>query len=966
VLGRVILRRTKVEVNRKPGDIRAIIEDPHNLAVATYANEMGEMYFTLPLDHPQLGECEPFRTHWEVQKWNGSAWVRLHKYAYGLLTDLDFTQDEVIVYGMDYIGLLSLSLDTRTPEEKADGTYKNFNKSTRHGGTKYKNEKISYILKEQLDSAQDEEDSLTGFIHRGQVDTMDTEISIYVTFRQRLDFIKGLLDSYRQGTGIGSRLVALYDNGEDRWEWRIDADPGVERPELRFEYGGLVQGFRILTYENFATRAMGVGVVLDSTKPIYRMFPNEGAVDSYVTQYGNIQVANVWQDLSDRNDLKRRVRQLYAERSRIGKKVALGIRVHSLMPFEGYDLSDHVILDLDRYALDTQAFGSGWWTIWGTEWRLAPDGHDELTLVIRPREDTKPADPDILDSDPVTPQPALCFGYGPPIPGEECDCGDDGYVDVLTGKVYVCKDGEFTGTVGADKWDSEFKTFDDFERIIAPSAGDITVIGVAEDLGVNYVEGDTHITIDLPDGCDVVGRHVFIYLDSHDDSDIQEFMETAGFTKLLATVGSDWFYRRIDGTEGWTATGEQLNVVLLGITPQVAGFAILLEGVYDEYPDNPGPWYVGGLSVTADPAGVSSPAWAGAPGIVLTSLRTNGGVISAGPAGYTVIGDYSDIDINVRGDYKLMVAGAENPGAYTATGAEQTHTALIRGGGLVAPGIGMNLPEPPKWEARLWDATGLSADWHIEDGWLVLEGTEVGGNVDTVSQYGASYDPDGDLIEDAPAGPYDVPHIVRITFVITEGLGGLGTFGVGFEWQWASATHEGQAGAYSVGIALRPTVGWVLIVDGVDYPLADVAVLDTDTVYILEIDFFGGLKVRVATEEALDSTMHIYNSLIIAEGLDQSKLALHGFVTAGCKAWVEEIAILMPPASNETFEGIFINYGDGATTVFQGFPTAEGTVQWEVDGILTEPESVDEEDGTVTFDRPLAWLSRVQQSGTRR
>ena len=459
---RVVLRRSNIGSNRQPAGVRAIIEDPGDLACATYANDLGEMYFTIPMNHPQAGECEPFKTHWEIQRWDGSDWVRLHKYAYGLLTDLDFAADEVIVIGMDYLGLLSLSIDTRTPEEKSDGTYKNFNKSTRSGGAKYKNEKISYILKEQLDLAQAEEDSLTGFINRGQVDTMDTEISIYVSYRQRLDFIRGLLDSYRQGTGIGSRLSVSYDSTDDRWEWRIDADPGIERPALRLQYGGMVQGFRILTYPEFATRAMGVGVVMNSTKPIYRMFPNANDGDSYVHQYGNMQVANIWTDLSDRNDLKRRVRQLYAERSRVGKKVALGLRVHGLLPFQRYDLSDHVRLDIERYVLDTQSFGSGWWTIWGTEWRLARDGHEELTLVVRPREDTKPADPDILTSDPVVDTPGLCFGEGPPPVGGECDC-DDGYVDVLTGTVYLCHDGE-PSEVHGKKMDVEFKMFDDFER----------------------------------------------------------------------------------------------------------------------------------------------------------------------------------------------------------------------------------------------------------------------------------------------------------------------------------------------------------------------------------------------------------------------------------------------------------------------------------------------------------------------
>ena len=63
--------------------------------------------------------------------------------------------------------------------------------------------------------------------------------------------------------------------------------------------------------------------------------------------------------------------------------VSSGIEV-----FDGWDLLDNVPVEIQRGAVDTTRYGSGYWTIQGVEYRLEPDGHDELTLAIKPREDT--------------------------------------------------------------------------------------------------------------------------------------------------------------------------------------------------------------------------------------------------------------------------------------------------------------------------------------------------------------------------------------------------------------------------------------------------------------------------------------------------------------------------------------------------------------------------------------------------
>jgi hypothetical protein len=121
-------------------------------------------------------------------------------------------------------------------------------------------------------------------------------------------------------------------------------------------------------------------------------------------------------------------------------------------------------------VVETERYGSGYWTIWGDEYRVYPDGHDELTLVIRPREDGDPADPDLIGSDPIEKTKELCWGHGPP-PGypEDPKCPCDTYIDLDTGTIYECKGSNMEDSGDginqpAPPWVIDFQPWDDFER----------------------------------------------------------------------------------------------------------------------------------------------------------------------------------------------------------------------------------------------------------------------------------------------------------------------------------------------------------------------------------------------------------------------------------------------------------------------------------------------------------------------
>jgi hypothetical protein len=433
---RIILR--EMGVDRGPGAIRAIIEDASNVGASAYVSAPGELYFTLPATHPQVGECEPYRTHYALEQYRNGKWQELFA---GILTDFDATGDDAVINGMDYIGLLSLDIERRAWIKGASGG---------DARPRYHDHSIGFIIKDQLQAARDTTDSTMGFISippdGPTFQAMSNRVTIDASYRQRLEFIRGLIDSQRAGSGNRGRLLCRRVPGSTAdethgpaYEWNLLLDSGVDRPALRMEYGGLVQGFRIQAMGSFAVSTLAIGREVNELKPHYKTATAPGLTTAY---WGNLAKVAVWQDIDDENDLARRAAQLAAESGRIGKRMALGLRVHGLGPFDGWDLTDSVPIDIVRGAVDTGHFapdpdGLSWWTIWGTEYRINPDGQDELTLVVKPREDSYAPDPDLIVSKPYTPTPEWTIGSGLPPDPALADIASTYYLDSDTGYVYV-------------------------------------------------------------------------------------------------------------------------------------------------------------------------------------------------------------------------------------------------------------------------------------------------------------------------------------------------------------------------------------------------------------------------------------------------------------------------------------------------------------------------------------------------
>ena len=409
---RILIRDMRAD--RGPGKVIGIIEDARSIGVSRYASSPGELYFTLQSLHPQISIIEPFATHYEYQQYRRGRWESLE---YGIFVDFDATEDEVVFYGMDYLGLLSVSV------EGAHQIAKSPNKSISPkanvlSGSRYKKKTIRYIIKNQLGRARKQEaQSPVKFINIGTLDPMNTKITIFASHVERLAFIRGLIESHKGGQVNGqerrTRLRVRWRASSKDFAFELLDNKGSDKDALRLEFGGLVQGYRIVAYDDYRNKVYAIGVKPNASKPF---FLNTVAQGVTLADWGVWGKAEMHGDIVDKKDLERRARATANRMSRPGKSVALGIRVRAIDYCDGYDVLDSVPVDIVDNAIDTNNFGGGYWTIWGVNYRVYDDEHDELTWILRPKGDSDDFDPNLITSEPEPISSEWAWGSGEPTP----------------------------------------------------------------------------------------------------------------------------------------------------------------------------------------------------------------------------------------------------------------------------------------------------------------------------------------------------------------------------------------------------------------------------------------------------------------------------------------------------------------------------------------------------------------------
>ena len=237
---KVRIRIFDMDANRGPGEVKAIIYDAQHIGASTVANDVGEFYFTVPTMHPQASEIEPLQRHYALEFYRGGIWKPLFE---GVIMDMDADEDEVVFYGLDYMGLLSKNVETafftiRPPRRE-------------HRRRWLQVHRQDHLVRHQGPTDARGHDDRTHpsasstWSHRLKPPLMEaitSKVTINAAFRERLGFILGLIQSAKQGTGTG-HACGLRRLADGTYQWRYKNNAGAQprqpAPALRRTGAGL-------------------------------------------------------------------------------------------------------------------------------------------------------------------------------------------------------------------------------------------------------------------------------------------------------------------------------------------------------------------------------------------------------------------------------------------------------------------------------------------------------------------------------------------------------------------------------------------------------------------------------------------------------------------------------------------------------------------------------------------------------
>ena len=344
--------------DRSRGTLKAVIHDAKDIGVSSYANEGGEMFFTIPWNHPQVTECEPWQRHYEVLRYNKAS-AAYETVGVGLLDDTDETADEVVVYGRDYLSL--------------------FDSSISGANTSYTSQNIGTIIQTELSAAINQpgmtDKSVTKHITLGSIHSTTTTTTVLTSLQPRLDFIRQVIDIFQSDSSVRP-IVSV--TRTTPFTVSFNENAGSDKTTLRLEFGGLVNDFRYVPgFADFATHGWAIGQKREGAS----VLTSNQTYASGVT-YGIIQRGTLFIDVVNQAALDRKTKRFARDIGTVGKNVALGIRLGGLGPWEWGELADSIPVVIARGRTQVNAL----YTVWGQEWIGKSDGSEDLFLSILPKE----------------------------------------------------------------------------------------------------------------------------------------------------------------------------------------------------------------------------------------------------------------------------------------------------------------------------------------------------------------------------------------------------------------------------------------------------------------------------------------------------------------------------------------------------------------------------------------------------
>lgn len=342
---------------RGRNSVKAVISDARDVGVSAYANEGGEMFFTLPYNHPQVAECQPWLRHYEVRRLNSSGTYDV--VGVGLLDDFDATPEEVIVYGRDYLSL--------------------FDRSISGANTSYTSIDIGTIIQTELSAAinllPSSGVSVAKHITLGTIESTGQTVTVLTSYQPRLQLCRQLVDIWQSDSSVRP-IIAVSRSSPFTVSFQKNA--GTNNNAYRLAYGGLINDFRYVPgFTDFATRVYAVGQKREGASLLF-------ATADYASAalYGVIQVPRLFIDVVDQAALNRKTQRAARTVGTVGKNLAIGLRLNQIGPWEWGSLGDSLPISISRGIVSL----SGLYTVWGQEWIGKADGSEDMFLSILPQE----------------------------------------------------------------------------------------------------------------------------------------------------------------------------------------------------------------------------------------------------------------------------------------------------------------------------------------------------------------------------------------------------------------------------------------------------------------------------------------------------------------------------------------------------------------------------------------------------
>lgn len=376
-----ILTNTKAR-----GPIAAIIHDAKNVGVSSYLNEGGEMFFTLPYNHPQINECVPLERHYRVDRFDEEA-GRYVTVGQGILEDYEATENETVFYGIDYMKVLEKTITTATTSTTVT----------------YNDKTFANIYQSEMTQARNQSGSRLSFIdftlYAGTPLTWDwttnaplvinsttTTYDIFTAGESRGSFLTNLANIAMEGTTtkvvFGNTLESdteLYNGFFCDMNWSPTPNNDVV-----LEYGGNVKSYSYSpNFKALLTKSLVIATNVYSAT-VAKIWSSVATISTApISTYGVIEAAFIEEDIASQSEVDKKARyRLYQSTPEKIKAISVAIKDGSIIPFKRYKLGDdiRVIINRGNVNIDTNL------TLRGQRYFAATDGTEQLWFDFFPRD----------------------------------------------------------------------------------------------------------------------------------------------------------------------------------------------------------------------------------------------------------------------------------------------------------------------------------------------------------------------------------------------------------------------------------------------------------------------------------------------------------------------------------------------------------------------------------------------------